>query len=84
MTSQMKCLCSSSGGKFDNPQKISFKTPNSSASLGISLTGGNATGIFIETIFSKRHLLLNYLWEFYQTSQEWSLGGPPPKLFKWF
>lgn len=32
----------------------------------------------------KRHLLLNYLWEFDQTSQEWSLGGLLSKLFKPF
>jgi len=32
----------------------------------------------------KRLLLLNRLLEFYQTQQEWSLGGPLPKLFKWF
>jgi len=32
----------------------------------------------------KRLLLLNRLWEFYQTQQEWSLGGPLPKLFKQF
>ncbi|WAQ95505.1 DLG5-like protein, partial [Mya arenaria] len=39
-----------SGGKYDNPRKISFKKPNPSASLGISLTGGNATGIFIQNV----------------------------------
>jgi len=31
----------------------------------------------------KRLLLLNRLWEFDQTQQEWSLGGPLPKLLKW-
>jgi len=29
-------------------------------------------------------LFLNRKWEFDQTQQEWSLGGPLSKLFKWF
>lgn len=40
----------SSTGKYDAPRKISFKKPNPSANLGISLTGGNATGIFVQNI----------------------------------
>jgi len=32
----------------------------------------------------KRLLLLNCLWDFDQTQQELSLGGPLRKLFKWF
>ena len=32
----------------------------------------------------KQHLILNHSWEFDQTQQEWSLGGLPPKLCKWF
>jgi len=34
--------------------------------------------------FFKQHHLFNLLWEFDQTSQEWSLGGPLSKLFKPF
>ncbi|XP_060579959.1 disks large homolog 5-like isoform X2 [Ruditapes philippinarum] len=41
---------SSSMGKYDAQRKVSFKKPNPSASLGISLTGGNATGIFVHNI----------------------------------
>lgn len=37
-------------GKYDAQRKISFKKPNPSASLGISLAGGNATGIFVHNI----------------------------------
>lgn len=40
----------SSASKCDAPRKISFKKPNPSADLGISLTGGNATGIFVKKI----------------------------------
>jgi len=32
----------------------------------------------------KRLLILNRYWEFNQAQQEGSLGGPLPKLFKWF
>jgi len=32
----------------------------------------------------KRLHFLNREWECDQTKQEWSLGGPLPKLFKWF
>ncbi|KAL4239354.1 Disks large 5 [Mactra antiquata] len=41
---------SSSMGKYDTQRKISFKKLNPSASLGISLAGGNATGIFVHNI----------------------------------
>ncbi|XP_053393187.1 disks large homolog 5-like isoform X2 [Mercenaria mercenaria] len=41
---------SSSMGKYDAQRKISFKKPNPSASLGISLAGGNATGIFVHNV----------------------------------
>lgn len=37
-------------GKYDAQRKVSFKKPNPSASLGISLTGGNATGIFVHSV----------------------------------
>lgn len=40
----------SSAGKYDTQRKISFKKPNPSANLGISLTGGNVTGIFVQNI----------------------------------
>jgi len=32
----------------------------------------------------KQLLILNRFWQFYQTQQEWSLGGPLLKLFKSF
>lgn len=41
---------SSSMGKYDAQRKISFKKPNPSASLGIKLAGGNATGIFVHSV----------------------------------
>ena len=40
--------------------------------------GHNFTLIYKENF--KRHLLVNHWWEFDQTSQEWSLGGPLPLL----
>ena len=42
--------------------------------------------LFYLNIFSSETTLLlwNHSLDFDQTSQEWSLGGPLPKLFKWF
>lgn len=40
----------SSSGKYDSIRKISFKKPNPNASLGIRLTGGNTTGIFVQNV----------------------------------
>ncbi|KAH3871821.1 hypothetical protein DPMN_035036, partial [Dreissena polymorpha] len=37
-------------GKYDAQRNVSFKKPNPTASLGLSLAGGNATGIFIQNI----------------------------------
>ena len=44
--------------------------------------GHNFTLNYITKFF--KQLLLNHLWEFVQTKQEWSLGSPLPTLFKWF
>jgi len=54
--------------------------------LGSKLTPPLGSQFYIELYKEnfKRHLLLNRLWEFDETKQEWSLGRPLQKLFKWF
>ena len=54
--------------------------------LGSKLIPTRGSQFYIELYKEKfkRLLLLNLLWLFVQTQQEWSLGGPLPKLFKWF
>jgi len=53
--------------------------------LGLKLTLARWSQFYFELYKEnfKRPLLLNRLWEFDQTQQELSLGGPLPKLFKW-
>ena len=48
----------------------------------VKIGGHNFTLNYIRK--TSNDFLLNRLWEFYQTQQEWSLGGPLPKLFKLF
>jgi len=54
--------------------------------LGSKLTPPRGSQFYIELYKEncKQILLLNRLWEFDETKQEWSLGGPLQKLFKWF
>jgi len=46
--------------------------------------GHNFTLNYIRKISNDFKIILNLLWEFDQTQQEWSLGSHLPKLFKWF
>jgi len=52
--------------------------------LGSKLTMPPGSQFYIELYKEncKRLLLLNRLWEFDETKQEWSLGGPLHKFFK--
>jgi len=54
--------------------------------LGSKLTRPQGSQFYIELYKEKfkQLFLLNRIWEYDQTQQEWSLGGPLPKLFKWF
>jgi len=54
--------------------------------LGSKLTPHLRSQFHIELYYEKfkQHFLLNRLWEFDQTQQDWSLGSPLPKVFKWF
>jgi len=54
--------------------------------LGSKLTPPQGSHVYIELYKEKfkQLLLLNRQWEFDQSVQEWSLGGPLPKSFKWF
>jgi len=54
--------------------------------LGSKLTPLRGSQFYIDVYKEnfKWHLLFNHLWEFDQTSQEWSLGGPLSKMFKPF
>jgi len=53
---------------------------------GVKIDPARGSQFYIELYKEncKRLLLLNRLWEFTQTQQEWSLGGPLQKLYKWF
>jgi len=53
--------------------------------LGSKLTPPRGSQYYIELYKEncKQLLLLNRLWEFIKTKQEWSLGGPLQKLLKW-
>ena len=54
--------------------------------LGGKLTPPRGSQFYIELYKEKfkQHLLLNRLWLFDQTQQEWSVGGPLSILFKPF